>query len=181
MEDATIYTIYSEYFGKKSSVLDSVSQYKDKKTQLEESDKIYSLITIIKLYCNAGFFPVNLVEKENEINFRSDSGVEINLDFDSISTEEDKSLAILNALTLQRRYIDQVDKTQAVMADLNVEINNGKDFGDLVGKFTKTDEDTRNKIITKLKTFLEYLVSNNITGLVNLIFNEVLDDYEGRL
>lgn len=179
-QNATIFAIYSEYFGRKSSMLDAIDAYKDRKTPLEESEKIYALITITKLYCNAGFFPINLLEEEKEIYFKSEEGLELTLDFDNISTEKEKSMAILNALTLQSRYNGQKDKVQAVMADLNVEFKNGKTFEDLVNRFINTSEENKKDYSKKIRKFVNLLEEKNVNTYINLVFNEVLEDFEGR-
>ncbi|MBQ4558449.1 MAG: hypothetical protein IJA61_03640 [Clostridia bacterium] len=180
MENATINSIYSEYFGKKQSMLDAVDAYKDNKTILEESDKMYTLMTIVKLFCNAGYYPVSLLEKEKEIYFKAEDSRELTLDFDNIKTEKDKSLAILNALTLQSRYQNQKDKVQAVMADLNVEYHNGKGFDDLVKKFTVFCDGDKALSIKKVKHFIKHLERNEVNSYINIIFNEVLEDLQGK-
>ena len=88
--EATIYPLYCEYYGKKSPLMDTVSKLKANNLELADNEKVYALIEIIKLYCFAEFSPVSTVLKEKQVVLKHRiTKEEIVFDFDDIKTQKD--------------------------------------------------------------------------------------------
>ncbi len=181
--DATVYSVYLQYMGRKASLLDTASAVKASTVMLQDDDILYTMVSLGKLYAYAGYLPIvtNIKEKEVELSNSSDSVI---LDIDHIKTAKDRSMALLTAVSYQPKYASAADRLRGVMDDLTVIYKDGKDFDTLLnrhlrGKYVSLDSLTQAR--TKILDFLQYFkgeVDTDDKNIIHLAFSEVLEDIE---
>ena len=184
-KNAIAYSIYCDYLGKKNSLLNAVSVAKASGTMLEESEKLYELIEIAKLYAFAGFAPFSCDISKKEIYIENvNNKTQLTLDLDKLYSQKDAVTSLFTAISYLPKYITKEEPLRAVMSDLTELYSEGKEFEDLIFKLnSKIDKELLKNIIAKISKFLdknfnkeEY--SKEDKNYINVIYSEVSEDLD---
>ena len=180
-----IHSLFLEYTGRKSTLLDSAVLAKASTDILKPDEKVYALISIVKLYVLAGFTP-----KLNEANILDivlvKSGSQnVEIETQVFTTEKDKAVELLKAVAYQSKFENVEDKKLAVYQELKNYYSIGKDFNSILNNFCSgknVSDDVINNAIKSLKKYIkEYVNAVDLVdkdNLINIVMSEVLEDLE---
>ena len=181
-----IHAMYLEYTGRKSTLLDSAVLAKASTDVLKDDEKVYALISVIKLYALAGFVPHVSVELSKKITMVNADKEEVIVDTEAFATEKDKAVELLKAVASQNIFRGVVDKKMAVFKELKSYYEEGKDFNSLINAFCSgktVDVSVLDVAIKAFKKFIKDFHKEDTTiiddnNLINVVMSEVLEDLE---
>jgi len=181
--DATIYTVYLGYKGRKCSLMDTASALKASTIMLQDDEIVYTMVTLGKLYAFAGYLPESTDIKEKSVTLTNGINIVV-LDIDNIQSAKDRSMAILTAMSYQTKYDACADRIRGVMDDLDELYKKGKDFDTLVNVALRA-EDLSISALSKLKDsiidFLKFFKDNieyYDKNIIHLAYSEVVEDID---
>ncbi len=184
--DATIYSIYLGYMGRKGSLMDTASAHKASSLRLQDDEIVYTMVTLGKLYAFAGYLPVGTNLKEKEVWLKSDKD-EVVIDIDNIVTAKDRSMALLQAVSCQSAYNKYPDRVRGVMDDLDLIYKDGKDFNSLINRYVSgkaLGKEKLSEIKVAIQEFLKIFadaVEHYDRNIIHLSFSEVLEDIDDMI
>lgn len=164
--NSTIHTIYQQYFGGKTDLLDRADRYSEAKKVLDNDEWRSVVGTIIGLYANAGYYATKLAACD--IITLTNGDIDEVIDCNRLVTDKDASLSILEALQKQSRYASAEDKVAAIMADMSEEYKIDKDIDHLVAKFVTgawQNGDVYQSSMTKTKKYLQSISHSKIANI----------------
>lgn len=179
------YAVYLDYMGKKSSIMDSVCLARARVDKMKEDEKVYSLISIMRLYLFAGFIPVFENVESSVIKLRNGEE-EIIFDLPNYDSEKERVVELINAIAMQPEFDSEPDRMIAVFKELKTYYDMGKEFTTMLNNYlagSKIENGVIAKAIESCTDYLEQysteLQENDKTdNMTNVVISEAKEDLE---
>ena len=183
--NAIVYSLFLEYTGKKSSLLDSACLYKASTEEMKDNDRVYTLINVARLYAFAGFYPVYDAESLTRLKFVRKNEEKI-IDLSNFVSEKDGVLLIIDAIASQPQYKDAHDPKLEIYKSLKDYYDLGKDFDYMFINLLQGIDVELSVLKSAVRHYIEYIDAYskdesekiNDDNLVNVVMSEVLEDLQ---
>lgn len=184
--NAIAYAIYQDYMGKKSSILDSACLAKASVDKMKEDEKVYSLISIMRLYLFAGFAPIFEDVSSKVIVLRRGEGEDLLFDLPTYDSEKERVEELINALSMQPELDNVGDRKLAIFKELQTYYGCGKEFTTMLNNYL-AGNNVSTKVIERAidvcGKFLDQYSENmqedkSSDNMVNVVISETKEDLE---